>query len=268
MNFQENTKTNRNPQNATLTLVPALLQTGRSTLAPRHSEYSSRSTILNKGLGVGLAIDVSKVKLHFRVNLWPSFWGPKTLAKPVSPRRASPVQIVVRLCMVDGHSIWQFQDDGRESYPKAIHVPANPRGEIADRAFYAAPVLQHVEVAMGIQHVGIAAWQSCQQLQIVRLPPSVTSLEEGTFQGCFVLREVAAPGCVQHSRRVFAECCSLGRVGVSHETEDSNVLAPGAQPGKCAFESCLTLTSMGPGPSAKGGFAEDEGGVPFGEAPP
>ena len=91
MNFQENTKTNRNPQNATLTLVPALLQTGRSTLAPRHSEYSSRSTILNKGLGVGLAIDVSKVKLYFRVNLWPSFWGPKTLAKPVSPRRASPV---------------------------------------------------------------------------------------------------------------------------------------------------------------------------------
>ena len=91
MNFQENTNTNRNPQNATLTLVPALLQTGRSTLAPRHSEYSSRSTILNKGLGVGLAIDVSKVKLHFRVNLWPSFWGPKTLAKPVSPRRASPV---------------------------------------------------------------------------------------------------------------------------------------------------------------------------------
>ena len=25
---------------------------------------------------------------------------------------------------------------------------------------------------------------------------------------------------------------------------------------------------MGPGPSAKGGFAEDEGGVPFGEDPP
>ena len=38
--------------------------------------------------------------------------------------------------------------------------------------------------------------------------------------------------------RVFAECCSLGRVGASHETEDSNVLALGAQPGKYAFESC------------------------------
>ena len=68
------------------------------------------------------------------------------------------LQIVVRPCMVDGHSIWQFQDDGRESYPKARRVPANLRGEIADRAFYAAPVLRHVEVAMGIQHVGIAVW--------------------------------------------------------------------------------------------------------------
>ena len=97
---------------------------------------------------------------------------------------------------------------------------------------------------MGIQHAGIAAWQSCQQLQIVRLPPSVISLEEETFQGCHVLREVAAPGCVQYSRRVFAERCSLGRVGVSHETEDSNVLAPGAQPGKYAFESCLTPSPL------------------------
>ena len=52
------------------------------------------------------------------------------------------LQIVVRSCMVDGHSIWQFQADGRESYPKAIRVPANPRGEIADRAFCAAPVLR------------------------------------------------------------------------------------------------------------------------------
>ena len=49
------------------------------------------------------------------------------------------LQIVVRPCMVDGHSIWQFQDDGKESYPKAVRVPPNPRGAIADRAFYAAP---------------------------------------------------------------------------------------------------------------------------------
>ena len=62
--------------------------------------------------------------------------------------------------------------------------------------------------------------------------------------GCYVLREVAAPGCVQCGQRVFAECCSLGSVGVSHETEDSSVLAPGAQLGKYAFESCLTLATF------------------------
>ena len=77
------------------------------------------------------------------------------------------LQIVVRPCVADGHSIWQFQDDGKKSYPKAVRVPPNPRGAIADRAFYAAPSLRHVEVATGIQHAG-------------------------------VLREVAAPGCIQH----------------------------------------------------------------------
>ena len=112
--------------------------------------------------------------------------------------------------MVDGHSIWQFQNDGKESYPKAARLPANPREEISDRAFHAAPLLRHEEVAMGIQHVGCTAWQSCQQLQIVKLPPSVVSLAEGTFQG----------------------------------TDDSNVLAPGAQLDKYAFESCLTLATI------------------------
>ena len=142
------------------------------------------------------------------------------------------LQIVVRPCMVEGHSIWHFQTDGKEGYPKAVRVPANPRGEIADRAFYAAPSIRHVEVATGIQHIGIAAWQSCQQLQIVKLSTSVVSLAEGTFMGCYVLRQIAAPGCVHYGQRVFAECCSLGSVGVKRETEDSSVLAPGAQLGR------------------------------------
>ena len=41
-----NHKTNGKRRNATLRLYPALLQTGRSTLAPRHSKCTSRSTIL------------------------------------------------------------------------------------------------------------------------------------------------------------------------------------------------------------------------------
>ena len=91
------------------------------------------------------------------------------------------LQIVVWPCMVEGHSIWQFQADDRESYPKAIRVPVNPRREIADRAFYAAPMLRHVEIAAGIQHVGFAAWEGCQQLQIVKLPPLSPKLRRWSF---------------------------------------------------------------------------------------
>ena len=50
------------------------------------------------------------------------------------------LQIVVRPCTEEGHSIWQFQESDRERYPKAVRVPTNPRKEIADRAFYAAPM--------------------------------------------------------------------------------------------------------------------------------
>ena len=38
------------------------------------------------------------------------------------------LQILVRPCMVDGHSIWQFQNDGKKSYSKAVRVPAQPVG--------------------------------------------------------------------------------------------------------------------------------------------
>ena len=94
------------------------------------------------------------------------------------------LQIVVRPCMVERHSIWHFQADGKEGYPKAVRVPANPRGEIADRAFYAAPSIRHVEVATGIQHMGIAAWQSCQHADC-QASIFGRSLAEGSFMGCY-----------------------------------------------------------------------------------
>ena len=104
-------------------------------------------------------------------------------------------------------------------------------------------MLRHVELAEGIQRVGFAAWQGCQQLQIVKLPSSVLSLEDEAFQGCYALREVVAPGCVQFSRRVFAECCSLSRIGASQAANETMSWRQ-EQLGRYAFESCLTLTSI------------------------
>ena len=123
----------------------------------------------------------------------------------------------------DGHSIWQFQADGRESYPKATRVPANPRGEIVDRAFHAAPVLRPRGSGNGHSTCRV---RGLAELSAVKLPPSVMSLEDGTFQRCLLKRW--PPRGVSNTAENVCECCSVGRVGVSHETDDSNVLAPEA----------------------------------------
>ena len=141
--------------------------------------------------------------------------------------------------MEEGHSVWQFQDGNQEGYPKAVRVPTNAGKEAPDRAFYSAPMLRHVEVAQEITQIGSAAWQSCHQLQIVKLPPpSVVCLQDG----CCALRQIAASRCVQFGRRVFAECCSLSKIGLGKEA--TNALAPGAQIAPFAFESCLALASV------------------------
>ena len=132
----------------------------------------------------------------------------------------------------------------RRATPKLFVSRPTRGGPLPTEHFMLHLRSRRVEVTTGIRHVGAAAWQACQQLQIVKLPPSVISLAEGAFLGCYVLREVAAPGCIRYGPRVFAECCSLSRVGASHGTEDNSVLAPGAQLGKYAFESCLTLATI------------------------
>ena len=102
-------------------------------------------------------------------------------------RKHNRFQVVVKPCLEVGHNIWHFQNDNRPGYPKAVRVPVNDMGEVPDRAFYSAPVLRHVEVAQGLTKIGVAAWQSCHQLQIVKLPPSVVCLKDGAFQGCYAL---------------------------------------------------------------------------------
>ena len=155
------------------------------------------------------------------------------------------VQVVVRSCLEVGHTIWQFQEEGRDlCCPKAVHVPCNPRGAVEDRAFFAAPKLRHAEVADGVRHIGFAAWQGCHRLQIVRLPPSVVCLGEGAFQSCYLLREITAPGCIRFNRKVFAECIALSQIGPCRKADGANILAPGAQLGCFAFEHCSALKTL------------------------
>ena len=72
-------------------------------------------------------------------------------------KKHSRLQVIVRPCMEEGHTDWQFQDSDREGYPKAVRVPIDARKEVPDRAFYSAPMLRHVEVVSGVTQIGSAA---------------------------------------------------------------------------------------------------------------
>ena len=49
------------------------------------------------------------------------------------------LQIVVRPCMLDGHSIWQFQEDGKESYPKLFVSRPTRKGKLLTEHFMLHP---------------------------------------------------------------------------------------------------------------------------------
>ena len=78
-----------------------------------------------------------------------------------------------------------------------------------------AAVRTLVQVEPGIRTIGASAWQSCQQLQIAKMPSTVVCLQDGAFQGCCALMMVLAPGCKRFGRRAFAECCSLSQMGTT-----------------------------------------------------
>ena len=79
-------------------------------------------------------------------------------------KKRSRFQVIVRPCIEDGHSVWQFQT------------------EVPDRAFSSC------------RQIGAAAWQSCHQLQIVKLPLLVVCLQDGVFQGCYALGQITVQG--------------------------------------------------------------------------
>ena len=145
--------------------------------------------------------------------------------------------LVVRQCFVTVEHKGQLRQRA-----KAICVPAEDTDLVLPNAFSYVPDLRLVLVKPSIQTTGASAWQSCQQLQIVKLPSTVVCLQDGVFQGCYALMNVLAPGCKRYGRRAFAECCSLYQTGTTENA--TNLLAPQAQISPYAFESCLALSQV------------------------
>ena len=131
----------------------------------------------------------------------------------------------------------------RPGVPKSgeVRVPANDSGVIPDSAFYAVPGLRHVLVEEGLHTVGVLAWQNCRQLRIVKLPATVVRIEESSFQGCYLLGRVDAPGCINFGYRAFAECCSLQHIGASG---GDNTFTAATKLAPYLFASCLNLSSI------------------------
>ena len=95
------------------------------------------------------------------------------------------LQIVVRPCMVERHSIWHFQADGKEGYPKAVRCPGQPargncRQSILRCTFDPARRSGNWHPTYG--NCGLAelpATADCQASIFGR------SLAEGSFMGCY-----------------------------------------------------------------------------------
>ena len=114
--------------------------------------------------------------------------------------------LVVRQCFIQAEHKGQLRQRA-----KAISVPAEDNDRALPHAFSHISDIRHVQVETGVHTIGEAAWQSCQRLQIIKLPDTVVCLQDGAFQRCYELRTVLVPGCKQFGRSVFAECCSCPR---------------------------------------------------------
>ena len=90
--------------------------------------------------------------------------------------------LVVRNCFVSIEHKRQFQKGLSASHPDS----SSRHWICSGQCFLLRPTTE--------THIGAAVWQSCQQLQLVKLPTTVVCIKEGAFQGCYALTQVVAPG--------------------------------------------------------------------------
>ena len=92
------------------------------------------------------------------------------LADPIwgTLQECNSFSLVVRQCFVKAEHKGQLRQK-----TKAICVPAEDTDRVLPNAFSYVSDVRHVRVEPGIHTVGESAWQSCQQLQIVKLPATV-----------------------------------------------------------------------------------------------
>ena len=150
------------------------------------------------------------------------------------PRWNTQFCLIVHECFLTVERKEQIQGLEYENCPKAIRVPANDTGILGAKAFFSTARLRHVKVDTGFHTVSQQVWRYCHSLRIVKLLDTVVAIGYAAFQGCYSLKKVEMPGCVELGVRMFSECCALEQVGT---IMDGTI-------GQYAFEECARLAQL------------------------
>ena len=99
----------------------------------------------------------------------------RILADPIwdTLHECNRFSLVLRRCFVQAEHKGQLRQRA-----KAIFVPAEDSDRVLPNAFSRVSDIRHVQVETGVHTIGEAAWQSCQRLQIVKLPDTVVCLQD------------------------------------------------------------------------------------------
>lgn len=126
--------------------------------------------------------------------------------------------------------------------------------EIPSGVFDSCNELESVILPDTITKIGTSAFRDCKNLKKVKLPSGLTRVEENLFSGCSSLTEVIISGKVSSiGRWAFSNCTNLNHVTIPGSVTDINL---------SAFEKCTStsLTSAGPigsGCSIEFGWTEE-----------
>ena len=93
-----------------------------------------------------------------------------------------------------------------------------------------------VRVRDGVRHIGVSAFEWCEELERIELPESVTLIDQLAFSKCHALMEILLPkGIVAIKREAFADCTTLKSVCIP---------ASCLRIGYRAFTGCKCLASV------------------------
>ncbi|MBR7111631.1 MAG: leucine-rich repeat domain-containing protein [Clostridia bacterium] len=145
---------------------------------------------------------------------------------------------------------------GKALYAKEITVPATYKGkavtcvgapsfityddpaEIFGIGFWAAPLLEKINLPDSITTIGICAFVECPALTSITIPESVTKICDYAFAGCDALTSITIPESVTKiCKHAFRNCENLERVDILSTEIDIHA---------DAFEGCTKLSPATP----------------------